>query len=188
MQEYALADIPNLKSINIPSKMWIISEGMFANDKNLSSVNIQDDNDSKSVMMLVGNEAFSGCENLKTIVLPQSINSISCCDDFMLRGSNISSVSFTGISDNQFVSKENANIKLNVDGYITDGKIINKAIQSALDNNVPIILFTNKKDYNIEYQQCGACYTLAKHLRSKMWKKYMKSIQDKCIIVYITFE
>ncbi len=188
VQEYALADIPNLKSINIPSKMWIISEGMFANDKNLSSVNIQDDNDSKSVMMLVGNEAFSGCENLKTIVLPQSINSISCCDDFMLRGSNISSVSFTGISDNQFVSKENANIKLNVDGYITDGKIINKAIQSALDNNVPIILFTNKKDYNIEYQQCGACETLAKHLRSKMWKQYMKSIQDKCIIVYITFE
>ena len=72
VQSYALAGIPNLKNITIPNKMWIISEGMFAGDTSLTSVNINDgnDKDTKSVMMIVSDSAFASCDSLASIVLP----------------------------------------------------------------------------------------------------------------------
>lgn len=183
VQSYALADIPNLKTITIPSNIWFFSEGMFENDVSLSSIQIIDTDSSPSKFGNVDDCAFAGCTSISSIVLPRSIIDLSACSENMLSGSNISSVTFSGIPDNKFVTTGGRTVTL-VDGYIQDKTEFLSIVDLAIEHNVPLVIFTNRHGINEDQGSCGYCKTLASHLRSSQWKEFMEQNADKCIFVY----
>lgn len=99
----ALANIPNITEITIPSNIWILNEGMFENDVNLTAVNIEDTVDSR--LQHVYANSFYNCQKLTSITLPQSITSFSQIDPFFLSGSNISQVTLNGMISSAIVTK-----------------------------------------------------------------------------------
>jgi len=58
---YALAEIPNIEKIDIPNKIWFLNDGMFADCRSLTAINIQDTDQSPSWLNMIGSNVFSGC-------------------------------------------------------------------------------------------------------------------------------
>ena len=101
---YGFAEIPNLISVRIPKSLWFLNDNMFEGCGKLSSVAIEDGNDSNtsSVMNQLGEWVFNKCSSLTEIPLPKSITSFSQIDPNFLAGSSISSVRFNGIDSSLF--------------------------------------------------------------------------------------
>lgn len=101
---YGFAEIPNLISVRIPKSLWFLNDNMFEGCGKLSSVIIEDGNDSNtsSVMNQLGEWVFNKCSSLTEITLPKSITSFSQIDPNFLAGSSISSVRFNGIDSSLF--------------------------------------------------------------------------------------
>ncbi len=91
-----------LSAVVIPSMVSTISEGVFQDAVNLSSVNIRLPSVGNSRLVAVKSAAFSGCVSLTSLILPDSVKSIG---DSFLSDSGITSFTFpSGITTiNEFL-------------------------------------------------------------------------------------
>lgn len=93
-----------LKNIILPSKIWFISEEMF---KDCSSLETVEFNDYETAMInLVQKNAFNNCNNLKSLKLPATVNTISCLDDACLSNCSLTSISLYGIDKSQLLNND----------------------------------------------------------------------------------
>jgi len=144
-------------------------------------------------MAEVGGSVFSGCQNLKDVTLPRSVNSISCVDDEFLKGSSVSCLSFKGVPDSEFVTGKATTV--NFGSYqtgvkYTTEKDVKAVINLAKKYNIPILMgmtnYVNKDakespDYgytpkgNFSYETCPHCSAWKKNVENTdKWKNWLK--------------
>lgn len=69
-------DVPNLEEITIPTSVTLIDSSAFQNCANLSKVTFDVPTEGKGGNLIIGDNAFNGCMQLKTIELPARTVSI----------------------------------------------------------------------------------------------------------------
>lgn len=168
--QYALADIPNIKKITIPNTIWFINNYMFQNDTNLTSIEIVDTDEQRSVMNMVLEGAFDGCDNLKEITLPRSINSISCLDAGFLLGSSVEKINFTGLPDSVFANSDSTGINNRITTFGKNGSCtyVSSSGRSFVCNNTSYIEYVPEArvdNYETEDFRYGIWYYNAQEVR-----------------------
>jgi hypothetical protein len=53
----------------------------------------------------IKNYTFNNCIELQSLIIPDSISSISQIDEYAFNGSNLTSITFLGIESNQFLGE-----------------------------------------------------------------------------------
>ena len=184
---HALAGIPNIEEITLPNNVWILSEGMFQNDTKLKSLTIED-TVSASVMDRVYSDVFEGCSCLTSVVLPKSISRIDQVDDFFLRGSNVSSVTFTGIPDDAFAvvpQQSQDSAAFTYTGEITTLEEFKCFAKIAYENNYPILIHGTKGDLKSDgTDTCGECNSQNKIYNKAPLKDAMEANKSKFYYVH----
>ncbi len=119
----------SMTNANLPNTVTAIGKEVFADCKNLSSINILDDssNDSSSLAS-IGEYAFSGCTSLQSVSIPSGVKSIG---DRAFQNAGITSVKVKAIS-----------FALNgVGTYIFAGNSINNVTFVEGIKSIPAIFF-----------------------------------------------
>lgn len=99
-----LGNIAQIQQIVIPSSTSGFPDRCFINDAKLNNISFTDYKDSK--FKHIGNSAFSGCTVLTDIELPSSFNTVGCFGSNCFSGSNITTVTLYGFTDEYILNNK----------------------------------------------------------------------------------
>ena len=93
---YAFKDCIGLRKIQIPPKTYLVPEGTFYGCSALTSIEFPEYE--PHLVSFLGDNFLSGCNRLTSLVLPKSINSLTCFSEKAFNGSSLRRLKLNGLS------------------------------------------------------------------------------------------
>lgn len=110
LNNYCFNNCNNLNQIQLSPYIQKINEYCFNNCKNIENISfdiydsyLPTTTENIPKLNTIENNAFVNCKELKSLILPESISSISQIDENAFNGSNLTSITFLGITSEQLL-------------------------------------------------------------------------------------